>query len=192
MLQYHYLNPETFEDMGLTFSIDINPVVELRFMHYDKEMLYKLPEYADEHDFMSAGPGTPLTDVELYMWIHKILSDEVSHALRIAKQSNQKVDPFIKEEWGILSARPHRYSMYQGSSNIPVDKMSELIENMGIEPQEYRMYIPIIWNETLQQFDVLRHGDICRIRFVYSPDLEWYNNHLEGFVEHFKDFPLWH
>lgn len=181
MLQYHYLNPETFEDLGLTFSFDINPLVELRFMHDGQEMLYKLPEYADEHDFTSAGPGTALDSVEEYMWIHKILFDEVSNAMRSAKQSKQKVDPLIKEEWAVITARPHRYSMYQGKSNIPGEKLVELIENMGIEPHEYRMYLPIIWNETLQQFDTLRHGDICRVRFVYTDDLLWYQTHLANF-----------
>lgn len=57
---------------------------------------------------------------------------------------------------------------------------------------DLRIHLPILWNETLQMWNVYRHGDICRVRFVYSKDLEWYNNHLEGFVEHIKNFPLWH
>ena len=182
MLQYHYLNPETCEDLGLTFHFDINPLVELRFVHNGKEMLYKLPEYADEHDFMSDGPGTALDTIETHNWLYRILFDEVSHAYRAV----QKDDPMIQDEWKMLNLRPFRTSVYCGQSNIPAENFQETMDQFGIKPSQYRMYIPIIWNETLQQPNTLRHGDICRVRFVHTDDLLWYQTHLINFKSNYS------
>lgn len=66
----------------------------------------------------------------------------------------------------------------------------QLAEN-DIFDFDLRIHLPLLWNETLQMWNVYRQGDICRVRFVYSKDLEWYNNHMEGFLEYIKQFPLW-
>lgn len=186
MLQYHLLNPETFEEKGQTWLLEDHgeSLVEFRFMHSDQEMLYQLPEFADQHDFLSPGPETPLNDVEEYMWIHKILFNEISHDIQVARQSKHLVEPLTKDNWKII--RNHHFSWYKGNSNIPVSKMQEVIEEMDIKPHKYRMYLTIIWNETVQQFNVLRHGDTCRIRFVYTHNLEWYQNHLAEFKRQYS------
>lgn len=190
MLQYHFTNPDTLNDYGpgMPFEEYVEPLVEFQFLHNNKRMYFKVPDYADEHDFTSAGPGTPLGKDEQYKWISKILCDEVRVSIREDMNTEQADNPLVQEEWKFFSDPTYRFSLYIGDSNIPVEKMLEIIEHFGIEPHKYRMYIPIVWNETLERFNKLRHGDTCRVHFVYSKDLQWYANHLNDFCTRLNSF----
>lgn len=72
MLQYHFTNPDTLNDYGpgMPFEEYVKPLVEFQFLHNNKRMYFKVPDYADEHDFTSAGPGIPLSEDERYKWIY--------------------------------------------------------------------------------------------------------------------------
>lgn len=108
--------------------------------------------------------------------------------MRETENPEQTDNPLVQEEWKFFSDPTYRFSLYIGDSNIPVEKMLEIIEHFGIEPHKYRMYIPIVWNETLKRFNKLRHGDTCRVHFVYSNDLQWYANNLNDFCTRLNSF----
>ena len=105
MLQYHFINPDTLDDYGpiMPFEEYVEPIVEFQFLHNDKRMYFKVPDYADEHDHASSGPGTPLSEDERYKWIYKILFDEVRNSMREDMNSEQADNPLVQEEWKFFS-----------------------------------------------------------------------------------------
>lgn len=219
MIKIHYINTHIgtykcahykYRRKGFQKAGDL---LEVRFVHGNNhEKLFKIDGFL-HYDGPYKVDSPELNTMEKKQWLLGVLYDELqSHVASKENAADYRLSYLNKFGDKSLLPQPqrsavvltlnnfskvhivHQFTDVRNSIDFTREKewFEQQLTNDGISDFDLRIHIPILWNETLQMWNVYRQGDMCRVRFVYSPDLEWYNNHLEGFVEHFKDFPLWH
>ena len=212
MIRYNFIDPKSF-----IYRKDKQPQVadlfEIRFVDENNhEKLFKIEGFL-HYDGPYRVESPELNTMEKKQWLLGVLYDELqSFVASKENAADYRLSYLHKFGDKSLLPQPQRTAVVLTLNNYskvhvvhPFTDMRNSIDftrgkgwfeqefvKDGIFDFDLRVHIPILWNETLQMWNIYRQGDICRVRFVYSPDLEWYNNHLEGFVEHIKNFPLWH
>lgn len=219
MIKIHYINTHVgrykcshYKYRKNSFQ-ETGDLIEVRFVHGNNhEKRFKIEGFL-HYDGPYSVESLELNTIEKKQWLLGILHDELKSFIANKENAADYRLSYIHQfgEKSLLP-QPQRTAVVLTLNNYskvhvvhPFTDMRNSIDftrGKGWFEQEFakdsisdfdlRVHLPILWNETLQMWNIYRQGDICRVRFVYSPDLEWYNNHLEGFIEHIKNFPLWH
>lgn len=209
MIKIKYIDPKT-----LRYRKDgkqqVGDLFELRFVHKNNhEKRFKLDGFL-HCDCPSRVEMPELEPMEKSHWLLGIIHDELAEFVEGKENTKdyllqyffQGESPLFPQKRRLAVAltlggrtKVHVVYLYMDKSSSSmghVDIRWMTPEKKNITNYELRIHLPFLWNETLQMWNVYRQGDTCRIRFVYTPDTRWYDEHMDFFTKQFKSHLLSH
>lgn len=204
MIKINYIDPKTLH-YRKNGKQQVGDLFELRFVHRNNhEKRFKLDGFL--HGDNPNRVETPELELEEKShWLLGILHNELAEFVVNRENAEEYLLQYLFQEENARYSQKRRLAvaltlgehtkvhvvylyMDKSLSSVGhVDIRWMTPEKRDIADYDLRIHLPFLWNETLQMWNVYRHGDICRVRFVYSPDTNWYDEHMDFFVKRAKE-----
>lgn len=176
MIKYHFIETSTMEyhDQDVPSNLDL---IEACFLYSNRrEKHFTIKGFLHGEGGSIVDPE--LTTEEKTRWLLDLLFDEFQKVRAEDKESKEFEIYFLNDEdkpLGILVIRDGQYKVhvvypYTDLTEDPMtywEQCEEMASQRANPRHVLRFHMPVLWNETLKKFNVYRHGDKCRVRFIY-------------------------
>lgn len=209
MIKIKYIDPKTlrYRKDGKQQDGDL---FELQFVHknnHEKRFILDGFLHCDCHSRVETPELEPM---EKSHWLLSIIHDELAEFVASKENTGDYLLQYLFKSESALFPQKRRvavaltlgertkvhvvylYMDKKTSSLGHVDIRWMTPEKKDIIDYDLRIHLPFLWNETLQMWNVYRQGDTCLVRFVYTPDINWYDEHMDFFTKYAKNHLLWH